>query len=165
MNALRSLTGTGWTARRIVFMVGLAVPLIVGLLAMHNMLTPGGDQNGSGMPASSAAHHAQKTQTAQSTLPMTVSAAATTDSPCAGDGCGVPCADNACDAPGKMPDHSMLLMMCAMALLAVAIAAVSAALLTLTGTSLPRGVLLPGTARALPHPRPPSLLVLSISRT
>ncbi|WP_298229715.1 DUF6153 family protein [Gryllotalpicola sp.] len=140
-------------------MVGLAVTLIIGLLAMHNMLTPGGGQNESGMSASAAAHHGQ------STLPMTVSPAAVNDAPCAGYGCGGACADNACGAPGNMPDHSMLLMMCAMALLAVAIAAVSSALLTLTGMSLLRAVLLPGPAQALPRPRPPSLLVLSISRT
>ena len=75
---------------------------------------------------------------------------------CAGD----------CGGSGGVPDHSMLTMVCALALLAAAIVLLAPVLLARLGVAL---ALLRLHGRivlaALPHPRPPSLLVLSISRT
>jgi Family of unknown function (DUF6153) len=149
MNAIRSLMTARWTTHRVVFMVGLAVALILGMLAMHTSLAPGGGHGHSVISASATTDHGQ-------TEPgITMGASAIDAPPCADDGCGT----------SGMPDHSMLLMMCAMALLVVVIAVVSAALITQSDTSRTMSALLRQPTRAIPSPRPPSLLVLSISRT
>jgi len=65
-----------------------------------------------------------------------------------------------------MPDHSMLMMVCVLALLAAVIVLLAPTFRALLTYAVDRSrshtrPLLAG----LPHPRPPSLLVLSISRT
>lgn len=70
-----------------------------------------------------------------------------------------------CDEPAHRPDHSMVMTACVLALLAAVTIVFAPALHTRAATPMARAAQLLGTVRALPRPRPPSLLVLSISRT
>jgi len=73
------------------------------------------------------------------------------------------CADDACG--GSMPDHTMQMMLCVLALLAAALVLLAPRLLGRLRLPLFGIVSLRVLRGALPHPRPPSLLFLSISRT
>lgn len=145
MKTIRSLASTRSTMHRVFLTFAAAFVLIAGLLAMHTLGT-GQTHIESGAVATAANHD---------------HAAAAVHSPavdvghCAGD-CGVPV---------NMPEHSLVTMVCALALLAAVIVVLAPALLT--RHSIPQGLaaLVRNAARALPTPRPPSLLVLSISRT
>lgn len=145
MKTIRSLTSTRSTMHRIVITLGFAVALIAGLLAMHT-LNAGGTHIEYAQ-AATAFDHGQNAAALDG---------AAGDTGHCGDDCG---------APGPMPDHSMLLMVCALALLVAGIVVVAPALLARLSMSLSLGVLVRNAARALPERRPPSLLVLSISRT
>ncbi len=146
MNTIRSLASTRSGAHRTFLTVMAAVALIVGLLAMHTLST--GTAHAEPHTTVAIADHDQPAQ-------MADAGNATDTGHCPGD----------CGGPGNMPDHSMLLMICALALLAAVIVVLAPALLG--GLGLNPGVRAPlrDAARALPRPRPPSLLVLSISRT
>jgi hypothetical protein len=145
MKKIRSLTNTRSTMHRIFFSLGFAVALIAGLLAMHT-LNAGGTHIESA-PTATAFDHGQKA--------VALDGAAVDSGYCVND----------CGAPRPMPDHLMLLMVCALALLAVVLVVVAPALLVCPSTSLSLAMLVRNAGRALPAPRPPSLLVLSISRT
>ncbi len=145
---IRSLASTDSTARRLVLMFGIAVALIAGLLAMHT-LTAGITHLESAPAMSSAAVHDQ------AMAGPAVEGTAVDTGDCLGD-CGV---------SGNMPNHSMLMMVCVLALLAAVIIVLAPALLARLAMSLGVVVLAVDVPRALPRPRPPSLLVLSISRT
>lgn len=146
MKTIRSLASTRSSMHRVLLTFTAAFVLIAGLLAMHTLST--GDAHiESGVTA--AAGHDQLASSA------TMDSAAVEDGHCPGD----------CGTPGNMPGHSMLLMVCALALLAAVIIVLAPALLTRLSTTLGMTVLVRDVARALPRPRPPSLLVLSISRT
>lgn len=147
MNTIRSLASTRSTMHRLVLMLGIAVALIAGLLAMHT-LTAGNTHVESAPAISSAAAHDQVM------VGAAVDGTAADTGHCAG-----------CGAPGNMPDHSMLMMVCVLALLAAVIIVMAPALLARLSMSLGVVVLAADVPRALPRPRPPSLLVLSISRT
>ncbi len=147
MTTIRSPASTRSTMHRLFLMVGIAVALIVGLLAMHTLTADTGHAESPAI--SSATDHEQV---------MAGAARADTAADaghCLGD----------CGAPGNMPNHSMPMMVCVLALLAAVIVVLAPALLARLSGSL--GVVVPaaGVPRALPRPRPPSLLVLSISRT
>lgn len=147
MNTIRSWAGTRSGAHRAFLTVTAAVALIVGLLAMHT-LSAGAAHAAPRTDATIAEYH----QSAQ----MTDAGNATDTGHCAGD----------CGGPANMPDDSMLLMICALALLAAVIVVLTPTLLG--GLRLNAGGVaapLRFAARALPWPRPPSLIVLSISRT
>jgi len=130
MTTNRSPAGTRSTMHRLFLMVGIAVALIAGLLAMHTLTADTGHAESPAISSADTGH-------------------------CLGD----------CDAPGNMPNHSMPMMVCVLALLAAVIVVLAPALLARLSGSL--GVVVPaaGVPRALPRPRPPSLFVLSISRT
>jgi len=148
MMMVRSLASTAPTSRRLVFMVGIAVALIAGLLAMHT-LTAGDAHLESAASTSSAADqdHLMVGAAVQGTIVDTGQ-----------------CLDD-CGVPGNVPNHSIL-MVCVLALLAAAvISALAPALLARLGMSLGVSVLVAHVPRAVPRPHPPSLLVLSISRT
>lgn len=135
MSTIRSLLNTRSSGRRALVAFGGALLVIAGLLAMHTI--------GAG-----AVH-------AEAGVPVTVVMGDEADDAkhCPGD----------C-APGDAPDHSMLLMICALALLAAALVLLAPSLLG--RRRIPsRSVLLHEAVRALPWPQPPSLHVLSISRT
>ena len=148
MKTIRSLANSGSTTRRLVFMLGIAVALIAGLLAMHT-LTAGNAHLESAPAISSAADHDQ------AMAGPAVEGTAIDAGHCLGD----------CGAPGNMPNHSILMMVCVLALLAAVIIVLAPALLARLSMSLGVVVLVADMPRALPRPRPPSLLVLSISRT
>nr|WP_274638363.1 DUF6153 family protein [Microbacterium bovistercoris] len=146
MKTIRSLASSGSTTRRLVFMLGIAVALIAGLLAMHT-LTAGTTHLESAPAISSGAVHDQAMAAVES--------AAVDTGHCLDD----------CGASGNMPNHSMLMMVCVLALLAAVVIILAPALLARLSMSLGVVVLAADVPRALPRPRPPSLLVLSISRT
>ena len=148
MKMIRSLASTGSTTRRLVVMFGIAVALIAGLLAMHT-LTAGTTHLESAPAISSGAVHDQAMAGAA------VESAAVDTGHCLDD----------CGASGNMPNHSMLMMVCVLALLAAVVIILAPALLARLSMSLGVVVLAADVPRALPRPRPPSLLVLSISRT
>lgn len=130
----------------------LAVPaILVGLLAMHVLIT--GGMSGSAISLTSETHH-DSTEAHRS---ATVTIAATTSTPMAptpaGD-CGGMCE----------PGHEMLGMICGLALL-ITVVLVTLRLILTSWQPLKRVVVVIATAAAL-APRPsPSLHVLSISRT
>ncbi|MDF1479717.1 DUF6153 family protein [Leifsonia sp. H3M29-4] len=145
MKTIRSLASTHSSMHRIVFTLGFALALIAGLLAMHT-LGVGDTHVDSGLTAS-ASDHGQVGAATDRT--------AVDPGHCAGE----------CGASRDMPEHSMLLMVCALALLAAVIVILAPALLARFSTSLGMTMLVRHAVRAVPRLRPPSLLVLSISRT
>lgn len=147
MKTIRLLVSTQSTMHRVFFTFGIAVALIAGLLAMHTLSAS--DTHVESAPAASAAAHDNVAVGAG------MNSAAVDAGHCAGD-CGV---------PGDTPGHSMLLMVCALALLAAVIVVLAPALLARLSMSLGVAVPVRQAVRSLLRPRPPSLLVLSISRT
>ncbi|MCM3655990.1 DUF6153 family protein [Agromyces mediolanus] len=163
MNHIRTLVHAPSGLHRLLLTFATALLLIAGLLAMHTLtgtLTSGHADTPAA--ASEAAHAAPDsdlggTVATGSMLENTIG----TGTEASGGHC-----EGDCDSSGGMPDHSMLMMACLLALLAATIVLLAPALLARLGTVLAllrlhgRNVL-----TALPHPRPPSLIVLSISRT
>lgn len=156
MNVIRSHARLTPGGRRLLLAAPIALAIITGLLSMH-VLT------GSHQPALASEISAMSTHSQVGSAP-----AAADDTPmtaAAAEGAGGHCQDG-CGSPAGKPDHSMLMMVCVLALLAaviVLLAPTSRALLTYAvarSRSHTRTLLV-----GLPHPRPPSLLVLSISRT
>lgn len=159
MNHIRTLVHAPSGLRRLLLTFATALLLIAGLLAMHTLTSGHADTPAA---ASEAAHAAPDsdlggTVATGSMLENTIG----TGTEASGGHC-----EGDCDSSGGMPDHSMLMMACVLALLAATIVLLAPALLARLGTVLAllrlhgRNVL-----TALPHPRPPSLIVLSISRT
>lgn len=146
MKTIRSLANTRSTMHRVFLTFTAAFVLIAGLLAMHTLST--GDAHVESGVTALADHDQLATAAA-------MDSAAVEEGHCAGD----------CGTPGNMPAHSMLLMVCALALLAAVIVVLAPALLARLSMTLGVAALVRDAARALPRPRPPSLLVLSISRT
>lgn len=148
MKTIRSLASTRSTMHHLFVMFGLAVALIAGLFAMHT-LTANNMHVESAPTISSAADHDQ------AMVGAAIEGTAVDAGHCLGD----------CGAPGNMRSHSILMMVCALALLAAVIVVLAPALLARFNMSLGEAVLAADVPHALPRPRPPSLLVLSISRT
>lgn len=137
MKAIRTHAHPGSQRHGVILSFAVTFVLIAGLLAMHTMM-------------SDASPHAHGVGAAVTTSAMDMNASA---------------AAVHADTPGGASDDSMLVMMCALALLAAAIILVGPGVLG-------RAAAPPGTftglltrARALAWPDPPSLHVLSISRT
>jgi len=147
MKTIRSLASTRSTMHRVFLTFAAAFVLIAGLLATHTLST-GSTHHESGEVTIAAANHHRAPEAA-------VNSAVVDVGHCAGD----------CGAPGNMPSHSLLLMVCVLALLAAAIVALAPALLARLSMSVSLAKLVRDAARALSPPQPPSLLVLSISRT
>jgi len=133
--------------------VVFAVPaVLIGLVAMHSLTSGGMNETAiTTLPSASVGHHTS------STVPLAdmVAMAPSHDAPAPGGDCGGPC----------MPSHDMLGMLCVLALLVTVI--VFAMRLLLGALPALRSVLgtLHRKAVALAPPSPPSLHVLSISRT
>ena len=151
--------------RRLLMTFATALLLIAGLLAMHTLtgtLTFG--HEAAGVPASEGvgASYAPGSDMGSITHPAgALDGAAVMGTGAAADHCS-----GDCGASGGVPDHSMLMMVCVLALLAAAIVLLAPVLLARLGAALALLRLHGRTVlSALPHPRPPSLLVLSISRT
>lgn len=141
---IRSLTNARSPLHRILVVLGFAVAIIGGLLAMH-ALSPG-DAPIDSSPTASATH---------SQYPVAIGGAVGDAVHCAAD----------CGTSGPLPDHSMILMVCALAALAVVLVVFAPARLARLSPSLSLKGLGRNAARLLLPARPPSLLVLSISRT
>lgn len=162
MSRIRTLVRTRSEVGRLLLTFVITFLSIAGLLAMHTFTgTTGGGhpQTAAGsVSASGADSRSLATPAIGGMLVTTVvtdPGAAVT--PCQGD----------CDDSGGMLDHAMLMVMaCVLALLSVAIVLSTPALLARRSTSL-AALRLHGQnlVAALPTVRPPSLIVLSISRT
>ncbi len=163
MGALRSVMTGGSPRRPGLLVFGLLMMVIAGLFAMH-VLSMSGPQGHTSPTLTIETDHA-----AAETLPdggmsadvademagASMSDAAAAGETHCGDGCGEPA-----------PSHSMLMMGCVIALL------IGMVLLIAPGlwgrgwlTRLLAVRALPLLGAVLPRPRPPSLIVLSISRT
>lgn len=132
-----------------------AVPaILVGLLAMHVLTTTGLDETGTS--ASHTAHHADAKSLADAAAGSMVMSALNTDqrapSP---DGCAGPCG----------PSHSMLSMICVLALLVTVLLFTVQLILTGWRSVRPMVATLIASTAVLLAPPPPSLTLLSISRT
>jgi len=130
------------TARTVLLPLFAVAALLLGLLAMHSLNL---DSAHASMPAAGTAH-----TEAHLTMPATTGEHT--------GGCSNDCA----------PEHSMLTMACVLALLVGSVLLGAAVIRTIRSTPT-RWLLthiegLPSLA-ALAPPKPPSLLVLSISRT
>lgn len=126
-------------SRRLLFGLLAIAALIVGLIAMHSPAEAGSHSSGH---AHGVVHSEPMLKTADAHL------LAPTD--CAGDGCG--------------KDHPMMVMACVLALLVASIGFAGAALRGVTrppASSWPARI----AYATSPDPAPPSLFVLSISRT
>ena len=141
---------------RLLLLIPIALALIAGLLTMHTL----SGANAS-LPAGTSAVSPQMQVMGANTgvgHAMTSTWHATVDAQCHGE----------CSDPMGMPEHSMLMMVCVLALLTAALVLLAPALLTRLEEVLARarqsGVRVDARA-VLARPRPPSLIVLSISRT
>ncbi|GGF45524.1 hypothetical protein GCM10010922_21550 [Microbacterium sorbitolivorans] len=165
MSAAREQRVVSTTVRRVLLSVGLTLLVVTGLLGMHALSVGhtlpaiGHGQTVAQSAHSATGHDAASVETALMTplkaSPYGASIMDEGGGSCAGDGCG-----------GMSHDHAMQMMMCVLALLSVALVLIAPRLLRGWLRPLPSllvqvRVLL----RSLPLPRPPSLLVLSISRT
>jgi len=144
--------------------------IIAGLLGMHT-LSVGHTLPavGHGMTAPATSEHAPAQHVDASTTAISSASAAAPSS------MGMPATDhpvttagNVCasDACGNgMPAHAMQMMLCVLALLAVALVLLTPRVHGWLLTRAVRAMSLRTVIATLPHPRPPSLHVLSISRT
>ncbi|MGV9194396.1 DUF6153 family protein [Microbacterium sp. MC2] len=159
MNHIRTLVHSPSALHRLLLTFATALLLIAGLLAMHT-LTSGHAET---LAAASEAAHAAPA----SDLDGTVATGSMLENTIGTgpDASGGHC-EGDCGGAAGMPDQSMLTMACVLALLVAVIVLLAPALLARLGTALallrPHGR---DVLTALPHPRPPSLIVLSISRT
>ena len=147
MKAIRSLADTDSLLHRALLTFAIALALISGLLAMHVL-------------------HAADSHVATEVSAIEDGASWTSDprSAAAYTSQAAHCPDG-CDTPAHAPEHLMLMVTCVLALLtaaAVLIPPVSLDRSIATRARTDAGL---GVRRALAHPRPPSLLILSISRT
>lgn len=162
MNHTRTLVNSPSVLHRLLLTFATALLLIAGLLAMHTLATGHAQTPGATAVAPAVAHatpgSALGGTVSTGVMPTTMSV--TGSDPAAGRYQGD------CGGSSEMPEHPMLLMACVLVLLAAAVVGLAVALPVRRDTALAllrmhgRNVL-----AALPHPRPPSLIVLSISRT
>ncbi|MEN2740413.1 DUF6153 family protein [Microbacterium sp. X-17] len=141
MRRIRALTGTRSRAHGLLLTFAMAVAVIAGLLAMHTMTAA----------SAPSAHAAAAVHAAMGEAPAP-------DPAPASDDCGGDCSH------GGASDHSMLLTMCVLALVAAVVVLIAPGLMR-RAAAPPATLARRMPAHALPWPRPPSLLVLSISRT
>lgn len=147
MRWVRSIVHNRRSFARLIGVVALTLSVVVGLLAMHSA-TP-----------------TQHSQESTHTVAVGISTdAALPESAPAGS---TPLEHCDCEAQDSAPMHSMLMVACVLALLATVLVLVPPAASRVTFAALRRikassAAWLRG---ALAPPRPPSLLVLSISRT
>ncbi len=131
-----------------------AVPaILVGLLAMHVLIT--GGMSDAGASPASPNHHASEAAIVASGDAGMAMGDPSPDAPAPAEGCGGLCG----------PGHDMLGMICVLALL-VTVVLLSLHLILIRWEAVQRVVAaLVAKAAALAPPAPPSLHVLSISRT
>lgn len=153
MNVIRSHARLSSAVRRLLLVAPVALAIITGLLAMHTL-------TGSHQPAVSGSSAMSVHGQVDDASPGGIATTATMDEG-AGDHCPAVCGGSA-----GMPDHSMLMVVCVLALLAAIIVLLAPTVMTVLARTLARERVRTGAMlAALPRPRPPSLLVLSISRT
>lgn len=159
MNRIRALTQEESGLRRLLVTFAGVLLVIAGLLAMHTLAS--GHVGEHPDAAAASIEHAGNPVVAVDAVMASMSVPATDmGSGAVAGGCTAEC------GPAGMPDHSALMAACVLALLAVAIVVLVPALLSrLNAAPAPVRTLERIVRAALPHPRPPSLTALSISRT
>lgn len=157
MNHIRTLAQTSSGVHRLLLTFATAFLVIPGLLAMHTLA--------SGLTAE---HRTAPNATVKHATSMETSAAGMLDAATgvSSDDSAEHCAGDCGGGSGEMPHHSMLMVACVLALLSGAIVLLAPMLLArLSFARASLRVHSRSVLAALPHPRPPSLIVLSISRT
>jgi hypothetical protein len=156
VKVMSELVRLGRGASRLLLAVPMALAIIAGLLSMHVLTAPH-------EPAHGAAIAAMTTEGLEGASPSVVVTVASTGSADAGV---APHCPGECDDPGGLPDHSALMMTCVLALLTAALV-LFASIRRVSGTRFlgMRRSHLRVPLAGLWWPRPPSLLVLCISRT
>ena len=140
---------------RLLVLVPVALAVIMGLLGMHTLT---GSHASPAAETTMASVHSAGVALATSVGGAGVAAVE--------DGSSVDHCTGDCSYPAGMPDHSMLMMVCVLALLAAVIILLAPTALALLAYTLARVHARGRSLLArLPHPRPPSLIVLSVSRT
>lgn len=170
MNAVRSLTHATPPWLRTLLVFGLLMMVFTGLLAMHFLSPP--NAHAASEPMDGAVQTIQSVDSGVAAPSMTLAhserdvavvnamPAEAAQSPATDDEshCGGDC--------GSSPHQSMLMMGCVLALLAVLIVLLRPRMLgRVWAAELLAVRRLPLLGAVLPRPRPPSLVVLSISRT
>lgn len=158
MNHIRDFARASSGLHRLLLTFATALVLIAGLLAMHSL---SGSFTGG---HSDAPATASEPAVADPAMGAGAGAAGVFEMITAGGSGAGHCAGD-CGGASGAPDDSML-MVCVLALLAAAVVLLTPALVSRLSAArallrLQRRNIL----AALPHPRPPSLIVLSISRT
>ncbi len=148
MSTIRVLVHSRSQAGRLILSLLAAIGVIVGLLAMHTISSQGAP-HGHGTEASTGQHVEESSIGA-----VAVWAAIDAD----------PCSDN-CASPSHGPDHSMLVVTCVLALLVVLIVLAPPSMLAKLASALALWRQHAMVLGRVAWPRPPSLLLLSISRT
>ncbi|PZQ89530.1 MAG: hypothetical protein DI534_06885 [Leifsonia xyli] len=143
---------------RVLLLAALAVGVIVGLLTMHLPLASDGHQ----MSGSSMSGMSGSALDTSMTADMADMAAADATASTA-FGPAMSCALGCASPASGSDDMTMLMMVCVIALfgIALALAATSGGWRLRLADLIERA----SVARRVPHPRPPSLHALSISRT
>lgn len=163
MNHIRAIVHAPSGPQRLLLTLATAFLLLAGLLAMHTLtgtLTLGHPDTSAA--ASESAAHGTESAMASAVAPVVALGAV---AGMASDVSAAHCSGD-CGVAGGAPDHSMLTMVCILALLAAAIVLLAPVLLARLGAALALLRLQGRTVlAALPQPRPPSLIVLSVSRT
>lgn len=158
MAGIRALVRTEMGAARLLMSLAAAAALIAGLLAMHVLSTSASHHAAAGpITISDHAHHPTASGQAETENH------ATHLSPWHSDGVE-PC-DGECGMPAELPTHSMLMAACVLGLIGailLLLPPVSRALLAAIEAARRMAV---DVFRAVAPLRPPSLHVLSISRT
>ncbi|WP_136708050.1 DUF6153 family protein [Agromyces sp. H66] len=148
MSTIRVLVRSRSQAGRLILSLLAAIGVIVGLLAMHTISSQG--------PAHGHSTEASTGQQVEESSIGAVPVWAAIDAE--------PCGDS-CASPSHGPDHSMLMVTCVLALLVVLIVLAPPSMLAKLASALALwrryAIVLGRVAR----PRPPSLSLLSISRT
>ena len=136
---------------RLVLMTGLVFALVVGVLSMHTL-----SADSSGHAPTAMAHG----QAATSHADASAEAAA----PTTGHGASAP-VQGPVEGPGPDRGHADMLTLCVLALLAGLLLLLPPAVLLISRSANPFRAPALHPFRAAPPPRPPSLILLSISRT
>lgn len=146
MISVRSIVPSRLPSARLLLAVAVSLAVIGGLMGMHTLNSP---RQGHG-----------STQSAVVTVPH-----GTVEVPMSGQPADADVQPCECTAPVPVPEHSMLVMACILAILLALLLLAPRSVAVRLGTLLVVGTGVMQARGALARRRPPSLLILSISRT
>ncbi|TYL50268.1 DUF6153 family protein [Agromyces mariniharenae] len=165
MAGIRAFVRTELNAARLLVSLAAAIALIAGLLAMHVLSTFGSDHALAGpVTISEHAHHPVAPGHAEPGEQATNLSPGHSVLSLGHSVSGEPC-DGECDMPAGMPTHSMLMASCVLGLVGAILLLLPPASRALPAALEATRVVGARILRAAAPLRPPSLHVLSISRT